>query len=152
MVLTNRSDVGKRQRLDYIFLLMKPMAPAAIVPLISSTAAANATVASSRESVGANANNMPTTAAAVSPVPVLASNAAPVAANTAVTSMREGVDINANMPVESIVSAREGAPHAGQVHVQLRDARVQPFYVQHPLFTQLSDHYGVSANLTFLKQ
>jgi hypothetical protein len=76
-VLTNRNDVGKRQRLDYIFFAQKVQRRASYSLLASHIFQAN--------------------------------------------------------------------PEERQFDLALQLAEVQPFFVKHPLFTQLSDHYAVTA-------
>lgn len=44
----------------------------------------------------------------------------------------------------------EAAPTSFEM--QIRSAQVQPFFVEHKLFTQLSDHYAVIASLQITKR
>lgn len=41
---------------------------------------------------------------------------------------------------------------AERFEMQIRSAQVQPFFVDHPLFTQLSDHYAVITSLQINKR
>jgi hypothetical protein len=47
---------------------------------------------------------------------------------------------------------RRNDAEPSRFEMQIRSAQVQPFFVQHALFTQLSDHYSVIASLRITKR